>query len=287
MGEFFKSKKFKILLAVVALLFGMMLYSASVDGIANIPKNLLSMITTPFQKASAYLSNATGDFFDTFLNASNHAKENDALKKEIDELNQKLVDYEALKDENEQLREITGIKDLHPDFEIVNASVMGRDPADRYGSFTIDKGSLHGVSINDPVITGSGLIGIVSDVSPINARVKTILSPEINVSAFENVTKELGIISGEVNFAQDGLCKLSILSEETTLKHGDLIVTAGSSGKFPKGIPVGKVANVFDEAHGITMYATITPMQEIDKIDNIQVITDFLGQGSELLDYLE
>lgn len=287
MIEFLKSKKFKIIIAIVALLFGMMLYSASSEGVANIPKNLLAMVTTPFQSVTSFLSDATGSFFDTFLNSSNNAKENESLKKELDSLNQKLIDYEKLVDENEQLKEIAGIKELYPDFEITNASVIGRDPADRYGSFTIDKGTLHGVALKDPVITSSGLVGIISDVSPINARVKTILSPEVDVSAFEIASKELGIITGEIKFSKDGLCKLSILSEDTVLKPGDMIVTAGSSGKYPKGVPIGKVKEVFNESHGVTMYATVQPLEPIDKVVTVQVITNFLGQGSELIDYLK
>ncbi len=116
---------------------------------------------------------------------------------------------------------------------------------------------------------------------------KTILSPEIDVSAFEITTKELGIVAGEVKLSQQGLCKLSILSEETKLKEGDMIVTAGSSGKYPKGVPIGKVKAVFDEPHGVTMYATIEPMESIDEAVTVQVVTNFLGQGSDLLDYVE
>ena len=110
--EFFKTHKFKIIIAVVALLFGMMLYSASGDGVANIPKNLLQMITTLIQKASSVIASKEGGIFDQFLNAKNNANENETLQKAIAELNQKLVDYEELKDENEQLKAIAGIKEL-------------------------------------------------------------------------------------------------------------------------------------------------------------------------------
>lgn len=287
MIDFFKSNRFKIIIGIIAILFGMMLYSASSEGVSNIPKNLLSMITSPFQKVTAYISDATGSFLDTFLNASNTASENELLREQVNELNQRLVDYEKLVDENAQLKEIAGIKESYPDFEIANAFITGRDPADRYGSFTIDKGTLHGVALNDPVITSSGLIGYISDISTINARVKTILSPELDVSAYEISSKELGVVAGDVKLGREGLCKMSILSEETVIKQNDMIVTAGSSGKFPKGVPIGKVREVLSETHGITMYATIEPMEKIDEIITVQVITDYPGQGSELLDYVK
>lgn len=284
MGEFFKSVKFKVFIGVVALLFGVMLYSASRDGAKNIPKNLLAMVVSPFQKMTAAVSNATSDFVDVFFNARENYDDNERLKTEIDELNRQLVDYEKLKDENEELKNITGIKEMYPDFEITPAFVIGRDPADRYSSFTIDKGTLHGVSLNDPVMSGSGLIGIISEVSPINARVKTILSLDLNVSAFEIASKELGVVAGDVTLAQEGLCKMSILSEETKMFKGMMIVTAGSSGRFPKGVPIGSINDIERESHGVTMFATIKPKVDIGEVINVQVITDFLGQGSELLD---
>lgn len=286
MFEYLKSHKFKIIIAILAVLLGMLIYSASVNGISNIPRNMLSIIVTPFQKAGAFLSEKTGNFFDTFLNASNNKKENEALKSEIDELNKKLIDYETFKKENEQLKDVTKVKETNKDFEVVISFVTSRDPADRYASFIIDKGTLHGVSINDPVITSRGLIGVVSEVSQISARVVTILSPELSVSTFENQSGELGVISGDVKYSEEGLCKLSILSKETKIKANDLIVTAGSTGKFPRGLPIGKINQVFDEKHGITKFATITPMDDIKNVSDVQVITNFLGQGSKLVDYL-
>ncbi|MEG2428970.1 MAG: hypothetical protein RSA99_01160, partial [Oscillospiraceae bacterium] len=76
MLEYLKSHKFRIIIAILAVLLGMLIYSASVDGVQNIPRNMLSIVVTPFQKAGAFLSEKTGNFFDTFLNASNNEKEN-------------------------------------------------------------------------------------------------------------------------------------------------------------------------------------------------------------------
>lgn len=287
MLDFFKSHRFKIIIAVIALLFGMMLYSASSDGIANIPRNLLAMITTPVQKATAVVSSAVGGFLDNFVHAQQNADENEQLKQQIAELNKKLIDYEEIKDENEQLKAIAGIKEIHSDFSTATAFVVSRDPSDRYGSFIIDKGTLHGISLNDPVMTENGLVGIVTQVSPISARIKTILSPDVEVGSLENSSKELGVIKGDANLAEEGMTRLSILSGDTSIQKGDLIVTAGSSGLYPKGIPVGTVKEVKSESHGITQFAVVQPLENIDRVESVVVITDFLGQGSELLDFLE
>lgn len=286
MRDFFSSKSFKILLAVIALMFGMMIYSASGDGAQNIPRNLLEMVTMPFQQAGAFLSNTVGGWFEGIASYGNLATENEELKEQIAELNQQMVDYEKLKDENEQLKAIAGIKEMYPDYEILPAQVVSRDASDRASSFIIDRGELHGVSLNDPVITANGLVGIVTQVGPISSRVKTILSPEIDVSAFDIKTAQLGIVSGEYNAAQAGIAKMEILAENTDMTVGSMIVTAGASGLYPKGLPIGTVLSITSQENGITLVAEIDPFEDPASVTTVQVVTDFLGQGSKLEEYL-
>jgi len=279
--EFFKTHKFKIIIGIVALLFGMMLYSASADGAENIPRNLLSMVTTPFQKFTSFLSEKTGKVVDVFFHAKDNAEENERLKEQIAELQEKLIDYETVKEENERLKVIGDIKEVNPDYEMASASVISRDPNDRYGSFIIDRGSLHGVELNDPVFTKSGLVGIVTSLGPTSARVRTILSPEISVGVYDITTKELGVLSGDADFAREGKAKLSIMESDTKIEAGSVIVTAGTSGLYPAGIPVGVVEEVRTESHGITKYAVILPTESAEEVLDVIVLTGFLGQGSE------
>lgn len=287
MLEFFKTHKFKIIALIVALLFGMMLYSASSDGLANIPRNLLEMVTTPFQYVGSRISSGVSGFIDNIVHYGDVLEENERLKAENAELNQKIIDYEKIKDENEQYKTSYGIKEIYPDFEITSAFVISRDPADRYGSFMIDRGSLHGVDIYDPVITPNGLVGIVTRVGPISARVRTVLSPDSSVGAIEIDSKELGILSGDITLAENGQAKFEILAEETTIEKGDMIITAGASGVYPYGLAIGKVDEVKTESHGVTKYAVISIIEDIDDISTVQVITDFMGQGSALINYLD
>lgn len=286
MLDFFQSKRFKILILILALLFGMLLYSASHEGVANIPKNMLEIISTPFQIVSARTTSTTNEFFDRIANYQNTILENERLIAENAELNQKLIDYEKIKDENEQYRTMAGIKEIYPDFEISMAFVISRDPSDRFSSFMIDRGELHGISLNDPVITPSGLVGIVTNVGPISSRVQTILSPENNVSSTEIYSKELGILTGDTELSEYGYAKLSILSSDTVIENGDMITTTNVTGLYPAGIPIGKVIDVKSESHGVTKYAIIEPFVDIDEVTTVQVITGFLGQGSELIDFL-
>ncbi len=280
MREFFKSLRFKIILAVVAVILGGMLYAASTGGLATIPEQLLSYVVYPIQRAAASVSDGISEFLSVFLDARANYEENIALKEQIAEYRKMLVDYEDTKTENERLKEITGLKELNEDFEFQPAGVIARDPDDRFGSFTIDIGTLHGISVRDPVVTGAGLIGYISKVGPTYAQVTTILSPDCNVGAMEIRTKDTGNITGTVEYAAEGLTKFELLPRETEVQEGDIVVTAGTSGLFPQNLVVGTVEEVALEQSGITRYAVIRPVTEISEVKNVFVLTDFLGKAN-------
>ena len=280
MREFFKSLRFKIILAVVAVILGGMLYAATTGGLATLPEQILSYVVYPVQRAAAAVSDSITGFFSVFVDARENYEENQRLKEENAELRRQLVDYEDTKTENERLKEITGLKELNPDIEFQPAGVIARDPEDRFGAFTIDIGYLHGISVRDPVVTGEGLVGYISKVGPTYAVVTTILSPDCNVGAMEISTKDTGNITGTVELAAEGCTKLELLPRDTLVEEGGTVVTAGTSGLFPKNLVIGTVEKVELETSGITSYAVIRPVSEISEIKNVFVLTDFLGKGS-------
>ena len=278
MRDFFNSVRFKIIAAVLAVIVGVMLYSASTGGLATIPEKIVSFVVVPAQKASAALSDSITDFFSIFVNAKENKEENEKLKEEISDLRKQMVDYENIKTENERLQEIVGLKKENPDIQLLDAGIIGRDPADRFGSFTIDKGIVHGLSKWDPVITGDGLVGYIDSLGPTYAKVVTILSPELNVGAVEIRTKETGNLTGDIALADKGLAKLELLPKSTEIKQGDIIVTAGTSGYYPADLVIGTVEEVTLEESGITSSASIKPVSDIYEIKHVFVLTDFLGK---------
>ena len=278
MRNFFGSLRFKILSAVLAVILGVMLYSASTDGIATLPQKIVSFVVLPVQKTSAVISNSVSDFFSVFIDAEKNEKENERLKAEIANLRKKMVDFENTKTENERLREIVGLKEQNADMELIDAGIIGRDPADNFGAFTIDKGSIHGISKRDPVITSDGLVGYIESLGPTYAKVITILSPEINVGVVEVRTNETGNLTGNISIAGKGFTKFELLPKTTLITKGDIIVTAGTSGYYPPNLVIGTVEEIKLEESGITAFATIRPASDIYEIKHVFVLTDFLGK---------
>lgn len=282
MQDFFHGKFFKVLLFIAALLIGFMIYAVSTSGFSTVTSQIAGAVSMPFQKLSSYLSGAATDFFGKFVNAEAYYQENQELKQQLADLRKQMVDYEDLQDENRQLREINGIKEEIPDVQqMVSASVIARDPSEQFGSFTIDKGSIHGIQPNDAVITSQGLVGRVYEVGALSSKVVTILSPEVKVSSLAATSNEPGILKGEIDLAENGNCKLAYLERSTVVAEGETIVTSGVGGIYPKGILVGTVKEVKPEQHGITSYAVVEPQVDVNSVKDVFVITDFLGKNAE------
>ena len=124
-------------------------------------------------------------------------------------------------------------------------------------------------------------VGVVTEVGAYYSKVTTILSPEVKVGAVHPDTGEVGTVSGTVALAEQGACQLSYLEEDSQIKKGDLIVTSGASGLFPKNIVIGLAGELQTAEHGISSYTTVTPVFDIKSVSQVFVVTDFDGKSQE------
>ena len=281
MKEYFQKKSFKILCIVVGILFLISLFTLFTGGFVF--PNLLGAISTPMQKVSTMVANnAQATATNLTRSYEDLLAENQALKEEINSLNSQLVDYYQMKQENEQLRNFLELKSENKDYQLVAGSVVGRDPNDVFYSFRVDQGSLAGVSVNDPVITEAGLVGWVSSVSSMYCNVTTILSADTNISAVDKASRDSGIVTSDLKLADKGLIRLGLLEADNQVKAGDIIVTSGIGGIFPKNLPIGKAVEVKNNTTDVSLYATIEPFVNVKTVKDVLIITDFEGQGEAL-----
>ena len=281
MGDFFKSLRFKILLALLVVLIAFMLRAAYMGGLGTMAGYVLGVASTPFQKLSASISYSVTDMLDTLFRAGDYKNENEALREEIRNLRQQLVDYEVALQENEQYKQFLEIKENNQDFQVELAAVIGRSPDARFGSVTIDKGSIDGIELRDPVITADGLVGYTSEVGPTYSQVITILDPTLHVGVSDARTRDTGIVEGTIALSEQGRCKMSYIDRGSAVAKGDIVTTSGVGGVFPKGLMIGTVSEVQVEAHGTSLYAVLEPAVDIYAIKDVVVITEFEGQTRE------
>ncbi len=278
MKEFFKTGRFRVLLVVGCLLFSFLLRSIYTGGLMPLLSSAGGMLMVPLNSMSAAAGAAIQNRFGPFLSSGEVHRENQALREEIQRLEEQLIDYETVKMENEQFRELLEIKERNSDLIFEPATVVGRTPDDWFGSFTIDVGTYHGVSPRCPVITSDGLVGIVSEVGRGYSKVQTILDASVSIGGVDIHTLDTGIITGTIPLAQEGSCKLGFLPRESGVTPGDTIVTSGTGGLLPRGLIVGEIQSVEMETSGLSLYAVITPAADIQGARQVFVITDFGGK---------
>lgn len=281
MNQFFKRKSFKILIAVLIALLLLLIHTAYSGSV--VLSNLFGVVTTPMQKVSAEVAESAGTAItQASTSYEDLLAENERLKAEINELNRQMSDYYQYKQENEQLKNFLELKSGNPDYKFAYGSVVARDSSDLFYSFRVDKGTIDGVSVNDPVITAEGLVGWVSSVSAMHCNVTTILSPSASISAMDKVNRDSGVITSDITLAEQGLIRLSYLENDHTVKKGDMIVTSGIGGIFPKNLLIGKAVEVKSSSTDVSLYATVEPYVDIKNVNDVLIITEFAGQG-ELL----
>lgn len=281
MKRFFRSKGFKNLVVIAVVIFSGVLTATFTHNASSPVTSALGTVFFPLQKLSAMISENLDELSVSFESAAVYEEENKELKKELEEYRKKLADYNEMKKKVDSYEEFYGIKKQNPDFEFSYGSVLSRDAADAYDSFTLNVGSKDGVEVDDPVIYGEYVVGIVKKVNFSTCVVYTLIDPRVNIGALESATREYGYVSGDASLYKDGLCKLSGLDASTSVVGGGVVCTSGAGGVFPDGLLIGQVKAVHNDDVSSGFYAEIKPFAELSKVSDVFVITSFEGQGEE------
>lgn len=280
MRFFFRSRKFKIMLTITACVLVLAIVSAVIGSSLTPQNSVIGAITTSVQSAVTNVSNWFSDIFKKMGDNEELMLENAKLKAQINDLTSDLVDYQEAQQENEFYKKYLGIKEKNPDYVMEPAALISRNADDPYGSFVINKGSINGISLYDPVITEAGLVGYISEVNPSYSKVCTVMDSSIKCGGIDKRTRDVGIVSGELSLAEKGKTKMVNLLRSSGVATGDYIVTPGGD-VFPEGLIIGIVESIHNAKTDTSLYAVIQPVVDFAEIRDVMVITYFSGQGNQ------
>ena len=275
MKEFFHSVKFKIIVALTAVLIGAMIYSVTTGGYSSGSNYLFEVIFEPVRSLSSSISDKVSRSLDMVINAEKYYNENQQLKAQLNALYNDVIDYDKVLEENKELRVMLELKEEYNNYKFSPpCTVIARTTNDPYGSFTVDKGANDGIKPGDPVVTETGIVGVCFEVSPSTSKVRTLYSPKTAVGVYTVRTKAEGIAEGGYDLAINGRIRMSYISKESDIKEGDVIVTSGSAN-YPAGQLIGTVESVQMEQNGLSKFAVIIPAEDPNTITSVFVITDY------------
>ena len=207
-------------------------------------------------------------------NLSDVMAENEDLQNQVDELTTELNTIKLEQYELDNLRELYNLDQKYPSYEKVAANVIGKNSGNWFNTFTIDKGSNDGIEVDMNVMAGSGLVGIVTDVGPAWAKVRSIVDDSSNVSGMVLSTSDRCVVSGDLSLMSDGQIRFSQMeNNDNTVSVGDQIVTSYISDKYLQGILIGYVSEVTVDSNNLTRSGYITPAVDFKNLQEVLVIT--------------
>lgn len=283
MKDFFKNHSFKVLLITVVVLLGLIAFTATASG--SLLASLLGFVSSPMQGVVTNVTENVTEFLDIDGLTKDELKilVNELQNKNA-QLQQELVDFESAKQENERLKEQLEITSERPENKLLAASVIGRDPNDVFSGFSIDKGTLEGIAVGDPIITSRGLVGVVTQAYATTSQVSCLLSEDVKVAAVSIKRRESGVVSSDIMTSASGLIRMDYLDSTTQIEKGDIITTSGAGGNFPSGIKIGEVVSVEKAETGISKYAVIQPCEELREVKDVFVIVSYPGKEDNIPD---
>ena len=200
--------------------------------------------------------------------------ENEKLKNQLDELTEENSLLAQNKYELERLRKLYNLDKTYSEYPKVAAHVVAKDDSGNwFSSFTIDKGTDAGLTVDMNVIADGGLAGIVTEVGRNYAKVKAIIDDGYNVSGKTASASDLCIVEGDRTLLEKGLLRLSNILTDSVVKEGDMIQTSHISNKYLPGILMGYVSKVADDASGLTKSGYLMPAVDFGHLEEVFVIT--------------
>lgn len=280
MKDFLKNNG--ILILIIAILISLItaVLSVTFGGIANPFANLAGIIATPFRNGFQAITEwGEGIYADAFERQAME-EELAELKKENAALKDQAREGQAASRENEQLRELLGLREERPEFEWVDAKVTAHGSSNWNSTLTIAKGSASGIEAGDCVIDQYGyLVGVIDNVGLNWASLITVTDVDFQMGGRIARTNGSAIIEGDFSLMSQGKLKMTYLPENAQLLSGDTIVTSGlvSGGEatYPSDLVVGYVEQVRTDETGMSDYAILTPATELSSLELVFVITDF------------
>ena len=271
--------KFFIITSAVALSLALITGIMAAVGFSGPVKLVFGTLSKPFMWVGSYASNAVNGFIEVFADYDELKAENEALRAELEALKDSAYNSEILQKENDWLKEYINFADAHAGFELTGARIIGRQ-TDNYSTvLTLDRGSVHGVKTDMPVITAEGVFGHVTEVGLDWCRVESIVETATSVGAYADRSGATGVVEGDADLRDGGQCRMGYIDSEADIRIGDRIYTSGGAGSsYPAGLYIGEVSGIAADEGTRQLTATVTPavdFTDIEALDKMMIVTGY------------
>lgn len=240
--------------------------------------NVANVIASPFRSAYTAVADWFNDKQSYYQDNTALKEENAALKKQLAEMEAAIRQAEKDSAENERLKQLLRLQSQRPDLtsDLQAAMITEHTVTNWTSSLTIDKGTRHGLEVNDCVISETGaFVGLISEVGTNWATILTLVDTDTSLGAQVFRSGDLGLAQGNFSLMGENRLRLEYLPADCSLLGGDLVVTSGLGGYYPAGLVIGSVTEVQQDDSGATSYAILAPAADFNALEEVFVIRSF------------
>lgn len=267
------------LIAAIAILIVAFLVSQT--GLFRPVRDLAADLLAPVQDQFARLSRTISDWAQGGRDLVALRDENRELRAQVDRLSVELLHLEEANKEIEQLRTLLDFTQTYPAYQFKGAEIIGRavgtGASNLFPDLVLDVGERDGIQRNMPVVTERGLVGRVLEVYPNACRVLLLTDGRSSVNAVIQRSRATGLVEGRPG----GKLVMTRIPHDSSIAEGDIVLTSGLGGTFPKALIIGQVSRVIRSDVELFLQAEIRPTVDFDGLERALVITNFTAAAPE------
>ncbi len=276
--KLFRNKFFVICLSI-AVVLAAATSTFSIMGYPMLARNIVGVVTSPIRLGVTAVSNAVEGFSLYFGGIDKLSEENEALRQENAALKEQAENAELLEAENRRLRAYLGMKTEYPSFLMEEAMIISRETGNYATVFTLNKGTLHGIEVNMPVIVESGIVGYVKAVGLNWCTVYTVIETATSVGAYIPRTGVTGLVEGDFSLKNEGQCKFHVVEGSQDIAVGDRVLSSGMGSVYPADVAIGEIVSIGMDEYNRTLVATVKPSVDFSSLQWVMIVTGYEAQA--------
>ena len=271
MKHFF-STRIRVVLVAAVLLAVILAVISSLTGL-SLPDMVVQGILTPIRTGVSRLTDQAEKLYSYMFRYESLAAENEALKKQLAEIEDDARNANAIVKENQNLRALLGLKERDEAYNFVDGYIIAWSSNEWSNTITINQGSNSGIQKDMCAVTANGeLVGLVSQVGTNYAVIKTVLDSSIEISA--TVSGYNGMVKGGYSTESPDKLQMNYLPSDATIHIKDQVVTTGST-VYPRNLILGYVIDAGFDDTGVAKFALLEPAADIRALEQVFVVTDY------------
>ena len=268
------STRLRVVLIVAVLLSAGLVILSNATG-HTLPDMLVEGVLAPFRYGMQSLTNGAEQFYSYMFQYEALAAENEALKAQIADMESDARQADSYQRENQRLRNLLDLSTTREDFKLVDGYIIAKSSTDWSSTITINKGTNAGIDRDMCVVTANHeVVGLVTEVGPDYAVVKTVLDSSLEVSATIASSGYSGMVKGGYTDGRKDMMRMDYLPSSAIIRNNDQVVTSGST-VYPRDLIMGYVVDAGFGDTGVAKFAMLVPAVEFGRLEQVFVLTSY------------